>query len=150
MDLPAYNCEVPASAFYGRGVDVGGVKFLDRHLGSNRHTHCSGSTAKINDDAGLGACRHALLQQRNGLRNNKFRSPARHEDTGINGNAKATEPGPANNVFKGLTGNPPANPFGELRGAGRFGQQQFGFFFGEDAACRPEQGNDFGKNGTGK
>ena len=123
MDLPADSCQVPAGALYGYGVDVGGVKLLDPHLGINRHTHGSGPTAKINNHARLRSRRKALPQQRDGLRNKKSCAQARHKDAGINGNTKTTKPGPANNVFKGLPGNAPTNPFGELRGIGRFGQQ---------------------------
>jgi hypothetical protein len=126
------------------------VKFLYRYLGGNGHTDGAGSTAKINNHARLRACCEALPQQRDSFRNKKFCAQARHKNTGINGNTKTTKAGPANNVFKRLTGNAPVNPFSELHGGGRFGQQQLRFFFGENATSRPEQSDNFGKNGTGK
>ncbi len=126
------------------------MKFLHRHLGRNRNTHSSGSTTKVNNDAGLLTGSEALPQQSHGFRNEEFRTAARHKNTGVNTNAKTTKAGPAKNTFKRLTRNTAANPLRELIEAGRLGQQQLRFFLRENTASRPQQADNFGKTGTGK
>ena len=125
------------------------MKFLHRHLGRNRNTHSSRSTTKINNDAGLRTGGEALPQQCHGFRNEEFRTSTRHKNTVINSNAKSTKAGPAKNIFKRLTSNTTADPLCELIAAGRLGQQQLRFFLGENTAGRPQQGDNFGKTGTG-
>jgi hypothetical protein len=149
IDLPTYSCEIPSSAVHRGGIDVCCMKFLHRHLGSNRNAHSSGSTTKINNDAGLRTGSEALPLQCHGFRNEEFRAAARHKNTGINGNAKPTKAGPAKNILKRLTRNTTADPSRELITAGRLGQQQLRFFLGENTAGRPQQGDNFGKTGTG-
>lgn len=121
MDLPAHGRKVAACARHCNGVNVGGVKLQDWHLGGNRNTNSSGSTTKIDYYAGLRTLREALPQQGHGLRNKQFGAPARDKDTRINSNAKTIKPGPANNKFERLAGNPAANPFREHFGTGCFG-----------------------------
>ncbi len=121
MDLPAHRRKVAACAGHRNGVNVGGVKLHDGHLGSNRNTNSSGSTTKIDNYTGLPTLREALPQQGHSLRNKQFGAPARDKDTGINSNAKTIKPGPANNKFERLAGNTAANPFGERFGTGCFG-----------------------------
>jgi hypothetical protein len=149
VDLPTYDCAVPASALHGGGVDVGGMKFLHRHLGRNRNTYSPGPTTKINNDGGVGPRGEALPQQCHGFRNEELRAATRHKNTGINGNAKPTKAGPAKNIFKRFTRNTTANPCRELIVARRLGQQQLRFFLGENTAGRPQEGDNFGKTGTG-
>jgi hypothetical protein len=131
------------------GINVGGVKFLHWHLGGNGRTDSSGSTTKINNDARLRTSSEALPQPCDGFRNEEFGTAAGHKNTGIDGNAKSAEAGPPKNEFERLTGSAAANPFRELFGARRLGQQQLRFFLCEDTASRPQQGDNLGKTGAG-
>ena len=146
MGLPAQGHNVAARTAHGCGVDVGAVEFDGSAARGKRRPDGTGPAAQIDDDR-CGAASPARLlapcvQEHSRLPDEEFRPSPRHEDSGSDGNAESAEFRPAQNVFKGQAGNPPAGHGLELLGRPGGVDQQAGFVFGENAPRRPKPGSE--------
>ncbi len=140
MDVAAKRFKVRAGTPYGRRFNICRMQSHPRGLAKDGHPHGTRTTAEVHHNRG---CRQGVVpQQCHGLSNQQLSAAPRHEDARLNQDPAACELCPAQDVFEGNPVYPAFDIPEKLRGAGGFCKQERGFLLGENAARRPQQGDD--------
>ena len=133
---PVRGGVAPGAADRGR-LDVGGVQFRAGHGRGHRDADRARAAAQVDDDS-------TRPGHRDGLPDEELGTAARHEDPGVHGDPQPGEFRPAQDMLKGLAGDPLVHHRVQLAGGPGRGDEQLGLVLGEDAARGPEPGDDQG------
>ena len=137
VDLAADRADIAAGAAHRCRVDVGGVQFHLSEPGGQGGADRARAAAQVHHDRGVRNLGEGLLDEELG-------AAARHEDTGLHGDAQPSEPGPADDEFERQSGDPAVDHGGQFPGRAGGGQDQLRLVLREDTARGAQLGDDAG------
>ena len=141
VGVAAHPGEVAARARHRDGVDVGGVHDHTGYRDGDRHPDGAGTAAQIDDDRtrpGDGNGAGPVGGYRDGPVDEERGASPRDEHAGVDLDAQAAEPRPAEDHLKRDALHAPGDEPVQLLRTGRLGDQQLGLLLGEHAARRPK------------